>query len=514
LVIGTPLLQTSRTTAVLVTFLVFVLTAPPGAQDGPLTLISRDGRRALPTTVTNGRELVALEDVAALFQVIVREDTLAGGITVSYKGRTIVASADQPMASVDGRIVTLPSPAVRSGRRWLVPIEFLPRALGPIYDQRIDLRRASRLVIVGDLRVPRVAARIDAAGPPTRVALMITPATPVVVNTDGGRVSLRIDADAVEPTFPAAGSGLVESIRTGDLPNTIVVVLSRLAGMARTAVVTVDGTTRVTIEVPAAPTPPPGNVRPPDSKTQAPDSRGPEPELRLPIPEPQQALTIVIDPGHGGDEVGVRGADGLEEKQLTLDVARRLRSLIESRLGVRVILTRDDDRTVSIDERAAAANNGKADLLLSLHANGSLSASPSGAEVFYERLDREGEAVKREAAAGAISLPVLGGGTRTIDVIPWDLAQARHIDASARLAMVLEEELRRQVPMSQRPLQQAPMRLLSAANMPAALVEMAYLTSADQEKLAGRDEFRNAVAQALYNAIVRFRAYLEETPNP
>ena len=77
------------------------------------------------------------------------------------------------------------------------------------------------------------------------------------------------------------------------------------------------------------------------------------------------------------------GADGLEEKQLTLDVARRLRSLVERGLGVRVILTRDEDRLVSIDARAAAANNGKADLLVSLHANGALSGSPSGAEVFY-----------------------------------------------------------------------------------------------------------------------------------
>jgi len=222
----------------------------------------------------------------------------------------------------------------------------------------------------------------------------------------------------------------------------------------------------------------------------------------------------VIDAGHGGDDVGVRGADGLEEKALTLDVALRVRSLVESRLGLRVILTRDDDHAVSLDERAAAANNGKADLLLSLHANGSLSASPSGAEVFYERLDREGEAVRQAAAAGAVSLPVLGGGTRTLDVIPWDLAQALHVEGSSMLATLLEEELRRQVPMSQRPLQQGPMRLLSAANMPAALVEMAYVTNTDQEKRAGSEEFKNAVAQALYNTIVRFRAFLEETATP
>src|SRR5438128_637493 len=119
-----------------------------------------DGRHPVPTTIVSGQELIGLDDVATLFQVVVREDALAGGVTLTYRGRTVMASADQPMASVNGRVVSLPSPLVRSGRRWLAPVEFLPRALGPIYDQRIELRRPQRLLIVGDARVPRVTARI------------------------------------------------------------------------------------------------------------------------------------------------------------------------------------------------------------------------------------------------------------------------------------------------------------------------------------------------------------------
>jgi N-acetylmuramoyl-L-alanine amidase len=502
---------TARTRAALVACLCVALVTPPRAQDtasAPLTLVSKDGRRTIPTVMSNGRELIALDDLAAVFQVTVREDALAGGFTISYRGKTIVASADQPMASVDGRIVTLPSPVVRSGRRWLVPVEFLQRALGPIYDQRIDLRRPARLLLVGDLRVPRVSARIDAAGPPTRATIAVTPATPIMVASEAGRVVLRVEADALEPVFPVTATGLIDGIRIGDQLNLVVLALSRQAGLARVTTTTADNTTRVAIEVPAGtPVPAPAPLPPPTTP--------PSSETRLIGLEPRPALrTLALDPGHGGDEIGVRGADGLEEKQLTLDVARRVRSLVERGLGLRVILTRDDDRLVGIDERAAAANNGKADLLVSLHANGALSGSPSGAEVFYDRLDREGEAVKRTAAAGSVSLPVVGGGTRTIDVVPWDLAQAQHIEASAMLAQVLESELRQRVPMGQRPVQQGPMRLLSAANMPAVLVEMAYLTNAEQAKAAASDEFKNNVAQAVYNAIVRFRGYLEETSAP
>ena len=404
----------------------------------------------------------------------------------------------------------------RFPRRWSAPAgagsyrwSFCRAPLGRIYDQKIDLRRPARLLLVGDLRVPRVAGRIDSAGPPTRATIVITPATPVTATTETGRLVLRVEADALEPVFPVTATGLVDGIRIGDQPNLVVVALSRSAGTARTTVSTADNTTRVAIEVPVG-------AQTPDPRVPTPEPpRIPSPESRVPGLEPRQALqTLAIDAGHGGDDIGVRGANGLEEKQLTLDVARRLRSLVERGLGVQVILTREEDQRVSIDERAAAANNGKADLLISLHANGALSESPSGAEVFYERLDREGEAVKRSTAAESVSLPVVSGGIRTIEFVPWDLAQAQHVESSAMLAQIVEEELRARVPMGQRPRQQGPMRLLSAANMPAVLVEMAYLTNNAQAKAAASDEFKNSVAQAVYNAIVRFRGYLEETSAP
>ena len=117
---------TAHTRVAFVILLCLISGAPQQAQDAtvpaPLMLVSKDGRRTVPTVTSNGRELIALDDVASLFQVAVREDSLAGGFTITYRGKTIIASADQPMASVDGRIVTLPSPITRNGRRWLVPI--------------------------------------------------------------------------------------------------------------------------------------------------------------------------------------------------------------------------------------------------------------------------------------------------------------------------------------------------------------------------------------------------------
>jgi N-acetylmuramoyl-L-alanine amidase len=503
------------TAALLITAITLLLAPAPRAQGTPpatpLTLISKDRRVSVPTVVLGGQELIALDTVASLFQVAVREDTLAGGITVTYRGRTIVASTDQPMASVGGRVVALPAPAVRSGRTWLVPLDFLPRALAPVYDQRIDLRRPSRLLIVGDLRVPRVTARIDAAGPPTRATIEVSPPAPVTLAVDAGRVVARIDADALDLALPGAGGGFIDQIRPGDQPASITVMLSPRAGAARAAATETDTVTRVAIEVPPATT----AAEPSTPLPAAAAPSAPVGPLPPPPGTPRTALqTIVIDPGHGGEDAGVRGADGIEEKQVTLEVARRLRALVENRLGVRVIMTRDEDRGLGLDERAAVANNSKADLFLSLHANAAPLPGIAGAEVFHLRLDPEAEVARRSAEAAAIELPVLGGATRTLDLIRWDLAQSRHVEASAVLAGILEDTLRAQVPMGPRPLQDAPLRVLMGANMPAALVEMAYLTNPEQEDRARSEAFQTSVAQGLFDAILKFRAYLDEGRAP
>ena len=237
---------------------------------------------------------------------------------------------------------------------------------------------------------------------------------------------------------------------------------------------------RVVIDVLAAttpaPTPPPGT---PPPATPTPPA---EPPPLLDITPAGGIRTIVIDAGHGGDETGARGPQGTLEKNVTLGVARRLKAEIEARLGVRVILTRDADATVGLDERAAVANNNKADLFISLHANASVRSSAAGAEVFYLSLEEYGDQAQRIAKGETEALPVFGGGVRDIEVILWEMAQARYIEQSAVLAQAVEGALRERVPMSPRAIQQAPFRVLVGANMPAVLVEMGFITNAEQEK--------------------------------
>ena len=474
-----------------------------------LRVISREGPRALAIVAVSNQEYVALDEVAALFGLTLREDRLAGGITATVSGRSIIITPDQPVVSVGGRLVSLTAPPIRQGNRWLIPVEALQRAIGPLLETRIEVRRASRLVVVGNVRVPRVTARAEHSPGSATVIVDITPATPQRVTMDPGRLTVSIDADALDLAVSSvAANEFLQAIQPGDTPTTIRIVTGPKFGLHRATTAQTDATSsRLTIDLLPSGTEAPA-LPPPVSPTSSPT---PPPLDPMPILPATGIRTIVIDPGHGGDEAGARGAAGTLEKDITLAVARRLRTMIESRLGLRVFQTRDDDHAMALDDRSAYANSQRADLFVSLHANAALRPTLKGTEVYY----LTGEAVDAsEGSEGVppILLPALGGGTRAVDLVRWESAQSRHLRESAALAGTLEQALRGRVEMSGRPVQQAPFRVLVGAAMPAVLVEMGYLSNAEQEKALASSSYQDLVVQALFDGIVRYRAQAERAP--
>ncbi|MEO5896974.1 MAG: N-acetylmuramoyl-L-alanine amidase [Vicinamibacterales bacterium] len=466
-------------------------TPPP-----PYTVLSREERRPLPTRVLNGQEMFAVDDLARLFGLAAREDTIAGGLTITVRGQSILLSPSQELVSVAGRLISLPTPPVKEGNAWFVPVDFVSRALAPVAGTRIELRKASRLVLSGDIRVPRIAGRIESQGPSlARLTLDVAPATPHSVTQDASRLMIRFEADLLDVSLPSTTApDLIQNMRVEG--TAVVVELGGRFGSFRTSDLPGDrGATRIVIEVTAETTESP--AAPPPPAQEAP------PLLEL---TPSGGLrSVVIDAGHGGAEEGARGRDGISEKTVTMSVARRLKAALEARLGVRVILTRDGDTAVALDQRASVANNNKADLFISLHANASVRPAVAGAEVFYLSLDEYGEGALRASTAPRETLPVLGGGSRDIEVVEWQFAQARHISQSAALARNVETALRARVAMSPRALQQAPFRVLVGANMPAVLVEMGFLSNAAQARQLASDQYQSTIVEALVDAIVRFR---------
>jgi N-acetylmuramoyl-L-alanine amidase len=145
-------------------------------------------------------------------------------------------------------------------------------------------------------------------------------------------------------------------------------------------------------------------------------------------------------------------------------------------------------------------------LFVSLHASGSVRPSAAGAAVFYAGVERYTADGQRVPESTGTLMPVFGGGTREIDIVPWESAQLHHVAQSAAAARLFEATLRQAVPMNLRALQQAPLRVLVGANMPAVLVDVGYLTNADQEAQLRNGDFQGRLVQAIAEGIVRFDA--------
>ncbi len=214
--------------------------------------------------------------------------------------------------------------------------------------------------------------------------------------------------------------------------------------------------------------------------------------------------TIVIDPGHGGKEVGAIGPAGLMEKDATITLCRKLAESLEAKLRTRVILTRTDDSVVPLDQRTSIANQFKADLFLSVHMNAAVVKGAHGSETYFLSLEASDELAKK--AAEVENAPAASNSSgNDLKLILWDLAQQEYLNESSRFAQAVQEEMNRITGVQNRGVKQAPFKVLVGATMPAALVEVAFITNPDEEAKLKSDEFQKQVVEALTTAVQRYK---------
>ncbi len=445
------------------------------------TVITAQNRKTLAVRAQGNTDVVALDQLAPVFDLTATEDAVIGGMTINARGQKILVIPGQNFAQVNGRVVSLSAPIARDrSGMYQVPIDFVSVALARAFNTRIEVRKASHLVIVGDIAVPHVAIKVDKQATGARVSFEILPTAPHKVTREGKSLVIRFDAVALD-MGPTTGQ-VADFVTAVRVQGTTVFIDLGPQAQSFTNEDDRDQTHLLVDLLPPPPPPPP----PPPAGAPAPAAASPGTAPQGPPPLPDLShltgiRTIVIDPGHGGDDVGVQGPGGTKEKDLTLQVARRVRGAIETRMGLRVLLTRDNDENVSIDKRSSFANNNKADLFVSLHANAAIVPAVRGAQIYT--LSLEDYQTRGQAVSRGTPVPVVGGGSRSIDVVPWDLAQLPFADRSATFGSVLVRNFAsRGIPLNAQPAPQAPLRLLVGANMPAALIEMGFLTNPDDEK--------------------------------
>ena len=217
-------------------------------------------------------------------------------------------------------------------------------------------------------------------------------------------------------------------------------------------------------------------------------------------------MRIVVDAGHGGRDRGTVGRDGLLEKDLVLEIGQRLGKLLEGRLGMEVIYTRQDDSYIPLDERASIANQAQADLFVSVHANYSDLPSARGVETYYTQF------FMVPASKDDVDMRPGAGGSRnaaTALLSPADLqervAQSRRLAESVQRS--LYGTLSAQNPgLRDRGIKEASFVVLTESAMPGILAEVSFVSSPTDEQKLGSDGYRGQVAEALYKGIARYAA--------
>lgn len=200
---------------------------------------------------------------------------------------------------------------------------------------------------------------------------------------------------------------------------------------------------------------------------------------------------IIIDPGHGGSDRGAAGPGGLPEKQVCLDLARRLQGIVGQK--ARVVMTRSEDYGVSLVQRASLANHNQGDLFISLHTGAGFTRTINGHSIYYD-LPPDRDPGQGSSAGGKDLLP-----------LQWDCVQHGHAMSSARLAQSLRASLAQiSMPSAEPDVFQAPMVLLHGLDMPAVIYEAGYLTHPTMEKRFEDAQYLDSLAQALAAGIFDF----------
>jgi N-acetylmuramoyl-L-alanine amidase len=214
---------------------------------------------------------------------------------------------------------------------------------------------------------------------------------------------------------------------------------------------------------------------------------------------------IVIDPGHGGHDTGTIGPNGLEEKDLVLDVAKRLGKLLDARLGADVIYTRQDDTFIPLETRTAIANQEEADLFVSIHANSSRDPDARGVETYYLNFTSNANALEVAARENAVS----DKSIHELQDLVKKIALKEKIEESREFAANVQQSLHsglstKSPGIRDRGVKKAPFIVLIGANMPSILAEISFVSNPGDEKRLETAEYRQRIAESLYKGISKY----------
>jgi N-acetylmuramoyl-L-alanine amidase len=358
----------------------------------------------------------------------------------------------------------------------------------------------------------------------TRIVLDLS--APVVANPnflrgDSPRLYFDLvytDLSLQLPDEIVINNGLVQRVRASRFDTQRARVVIDLERELEYRITTLDSPHRLVIDIVGVPSRAPQIqiARPPSSPPIADDSiagilgsaASEQPVMRIRQQSNSDGIRlIVVDPGHGGRDPGAIGPNGTREKDVNLAMAKILSAALRQQLGVKVLLTREDDRYLELRERTEYANRVGADLFISLHANATTGSRAYGVETYFLNLSKTDEAAEVAARENGMTLQDISN----LEAILFDLMANAKINESSRLAAEVQQSLvgglsSRYSNIRDLGVKQGPFHVLLGATMPSALVESAFITNPREEKRLNSEDYHRHVANAIVQGVKNYAA--------
>jgi N-acetylmuramoyl-L-alanine amidase len=413
-------------------------------------------------------------------------------MTFSIQGQNsrLALTTGSAFISVSDQPILLQNPIRRDGDQWLVPLDFLSQGLSKVAGLEFRYKPGNHRIFTGKVTAAELAMNAQSLGTTTRLTLRLGSAVDVELDKDASqrRAVLMLRGKPIDPARERLDykDALVQSVAfddSGGQPRLVIAYTDEVRDIRVTAgeenrVYFVDFIHEVVSE--ASPVTAPSTPQPLAAAAAAARGNG--------IVRPNGLRVIVIDAGHGGIDNGATNASTLE-KDLTLALARRLRTALQSRMGATVILTRESDVKMTSEARAAVANNNQAGLFISLHIGYSPNKSAAGSSIYIMKPDFTG------------GTPEPAGGRL---FFPWYMAYRMSLQSSQAAAAQLQKNLNQALPGWKFPIRTGPIGVLASSTMPAVAIEVGNLNNDLSVKTLSDAEFQTKLASTIAAGIEQF----------
>ena len=473
----------------------------------------------LPVVTYEGRPYVELTRVAASLGTKLNGSAMSVRASIRTPDHSVTFTRNWSQVLVDGKVVILDSPVRVKNGNWLVPHVFVARILPTLAQRPAPAVASKPSDTTGSTTVPSpsVASPAPSTAPPTitpprasppaasitlddmrlrsypsftRVVLETSTPLTYTVESRGPTARIKLPALAAEPRADEVRDGYVDTVRIERAGTDAMLRVTFEGEAGEMRVSTLVDPPRLVLDF----------VRPGQEETR------PRREVVGPL------KILVLDAGHGGQDSGAVGPTGLMEKDIVLDITRRVARMVEQRLDMKVLLSRDTDAFVTLKDRTSFANRERADLFISIHANAHRTSTSEGVETYFLSSEATDSAARQVAAQenGVVQLekPAARGNGGRFDIVKsilWDLAQSEFQEESSRLAEVVLDSMTKTLRIPNRGVKQAGFYVLGGAAMPAVLIEIGFVTNPREEKKLRESRYRDEIARAIFEGIAEYK---------